>query len=93
MTTEQSIDEIRLNFLPLEKKVKMRVLLSVLSLDQARRTALSVQLKKLLEAASTDTTDEVISYIHAHYKMLFSFAVDSNGSRFGTPQALRHERS
>ena len=55
----QFISEVRNIFSQLEKKVKLRVLIALLGLDQIAKSQCAAEIKKLLKAGSDDTTDQV----------------------------------
>ncbi len=53
------IDQISANFANLEKKVKMRVMISLAGIPQSKKSLCMNSIKKLLRIASEDTTDQV----------------------------------
>ena len=59
MARQQFTDEFIKNYDKFEKKVKMRVLISLLCLDPTRITENSHSIIKLLELAGSDASDEV----------------------------------
>lgn len=59
MSKKLFVEEVIRHYDTFEKKVKMRILISLLGLDKAKKSELAQPIVKLLELASRDTSDEV----------------------------------
>ena len=67
MSSSSFVDEVRLNWNKYEKNIKMRTLLSLLGVENSKRTGSNaVAIKKLLKVASEDKTDQVCSLNHLY---------------------------
>ena len=82
----QLLEEINTNFHTLEKKVKMRILLSFLGLDASRRGELSQSLLRLLRLAAEEEKSEVWVAITSHlvHERIFGGVDDEAGYRSGS---------
>jgi len=59
LSTPSALDEVRLGFSKLEPKAKMGVLLSLLNFDVNKKKDCAVAMKRLLQAAHTEGSNEV----------------------------------
>ena len=62
MSKPAVIEEFISSYDKFEKKVKMRVLISLLGLEHSKKTECTKQILRLLEVASYDTSDQVHIY-------------------------------
>lgn len=68
MSKPAIIDEFISSYDKYEKKVKMRVLISLLGLDHSKKVECTKQILRLLELASYDSSDQVcVSYIYSFF--------------------------
>ena len=59
LSTPSALDEVRLGFSKLEPKAKMGVLLSLLNFDANKKKDCAVAMKRLLQAAHAEGSNEV----------------------------------
>lgn len=59
LSTPSAMEEVRMGFSKLEPKAKMGVLISLLNIDDVKKKDCAVAMKRLLQAASADKTNEV----------------------------------
>lgn len=72
MSKSAVIDEFILSYDKFEKKIKMRVLISLLGMDHSKKMENMKQILVLLEMASFDTSDQVILiFINNDYNIYF----------------------
>jgi len=72
------LDDVYSNWHKMEKKVKMRILLSFLGLDASKKQELSSALKKLLQLAREEETTEAWVSVTAQlvHERLFGTSID-----------------
>jgi hypothetical protein len=76
MSSSTFIDEVRINFHKFDKKIKKRILLSLLSVDQTKLRECENSIIKLLELAGQDeSSDQVIDVIPTSLILIFFFMV------------------
>ena len=69
LSTSENIDAINQNFNKLEKKIKMRVLLSLLNFDPKTKADCSSSIKELLRLATDEEKNGKVCPVYLHQRL------------------------